>query len=67
MDGQPRAAALRFWEQQVRSHGDLVRGAVEAIEHFAGEGEGGFEALKVALIEEAARRIACAALRRRTG
>jgi len=57
MDAQTRAAALRFWEQQVRVHGDLVRGAVEALEQVHGEGEGGFEALKRALIEETARRI----------
>ena len=57
MDVQTRAAALRFWEQQVRIHGDLVRGAVEALEHFTGEDAGSFEALKAALIEEAARRI----------
>ncbi len=50
MDAQTRAAALRFWEQQVRIHGDLVRGAVEALEHFAGEGAGSFEALKAALL-----------------
>lgn len=57
MDAQTRAAALRVWEQHVRAHGDLVRAAVEALEQVHGEGEGGFEALKVALIEETARRI----------
>jgi hypothetical protein len=57
MDAQTRAAVLRVWEQQVRAHGDLVRGAVEALEQVNGEGEGGFEALKGALIEATARRI----------
>ena len=60
MDAQIRATALRFWEQQVQVHGDLVRGAVEALERFHVEGEGGFGALKAALIEETARRIAAA-------
>jgi hypothetical protein len=63
MDAQIRAAALRFWERQVRAHGDIVRAAVEALDHF--EVEGGFEALKTALIEEAARRIARGAARDR--
>jgi hypothetical protein len=58
VDGQIRATALRCREQRVQVHGDLGRGAVETGERFHGEGEGGFEALKAALIEEAARRLA---------
>jgi hypothetical protein len=58
MDAQTRAAALRFWERQVRAHGDIVRAAVEALDHFDVGDEGGVEALKTALIEETARRIA---------
>jgi hypothetical protein len=57
MDAQIRATALRFWEQEVQVHGDLVRAAVEALEQVHGEGERDFEALKVGLIEETARYI----------
>jgi hypothetical protein len=34
MDAQIRAGALRFWERQVWANGDIVRAAVEALDHF---------------------------------
>ncbi len=62
MDEQTREAALTFWNEQVMDrnspcYGDIVLGAVEALAHFHVEGEGGFEALGLALRDETARRI----------
>jgi hypothetical protein len=59
MDAQIRAAMLWFWERQVTTHGDLVRAAVEALDH--GAVEDGFEALKRARIgaSDAGYRLAC--------
>lgn len=55
-----REAALRFWNEQVMDpnsscYDDIVRRTVETLAHF--HLEGGFEALRLALVEETGRRI----------
>lgn len=51
---------VEFWAERVKYHGgDLLLGAIDTIEHFnlVGEGSLRFQALGLALFEEAVRRI----------